>query len=39
MPLREERRLRNELKLAIEDENFESAAKIRDHIKELLEGR
>jgi len=39
IPLREERRLRSELKLAIEDENFESAAKIRDHIKELLEGR
>jgi protein arginine kinase activator len=39
IPLREERRLRNELKLAIEDENFESAAKIRDQIKELLEGR
>ncbi|KPJ48387.1 MAG: hypothetical protein AMJ41_05010 [candidate division Zixibacteria bacterium DG_27] len=39
IPLREERRLRGKLKQAIEDENFESAAKIRDQIKGLLEGR
>jgi protein arginine kinase activator len=39
IPLREERRLRGELKQAIQDENFESAAKIRDQIKGLLKGR
>lgn len=39
IPLREERRLREDLKQAIEEENFESAARIRDQIKELLGGR
>lgn len=34
-PLREEKRLRDELKKAIEAENFEMAAELRDRIKEL----
>lgn len=34
-PLREERRLREELKKAIEAEEFEVAAELRDRIKEL----
>lgn len=38
IPVREERRLREELRHAIEEENFEGAAKIRDQIKELLHG-
>ncbi len=36
-PLREERKLREELRQAIEREDFEAAAKIRDKLKELLE--
>jgi protein arginine kinase activator len=34
-PMREEKRLREELKRAIESENFEAAAQIRDRIREL----
>ncbi len=34
-PVKEELRLRDELKKAIEEENFEAAAKLRDRIREL----
>ncbi|MFQ6031676.1 MAG: UvrB/UvrC motif-containing protein, partial [Candidatus Zixiibacteriota bacterium] len=34
-PLREERRLQEELKRAIQEENFEEAAQLRDRIKAL----
>jgi len=36
--MREERRLRDDLQKAIEDEDFELAAEIRDQIKELTTG-
>jgi len=36
-PLREDRRLREELKRAIEQEDFESAAVLRDKIRELTD--
>ncbi|MCJ7508085.1 MAG: UvrB/UvrC motif-containing protein [candidate division Zixibacteria bacterium] len=35
-PLREERKLQEELKRAVEQEDFEEAARIRDRIKTLL---
>jgi protein arginine kinase activator len=35
--LREEKRLRDELKRAIEAEDFEMAAELRDRIRELME--
>ncbi|MCK4428316.1 MAG: UvrB/UvrC motif-containing protein, partial [candidate division Zixibacteria bacterium] len=34
-PLREERKLQEELKKAIEEEKFEKAAQLRDRIKSL----
>jgi protein arginine kinase activator len=34
-PIREEKRLREELKRAIESENFEAAARLRDEIRNL----
>jgi protein arginine kinase activator len=34
-PVKEERRLRDELKRAIDDEDFEKAASIRDQIRDL----
>ena len=36
--IREERHLRDELKLAIAEENFEKAARLRDRIRELTVG-
>jgi protein arginine kinase activator len=36
-PVRVERKLREELRQAIEQENFEAAAKIRDQLKSLME--
>ncbi len=36
-PLREERKLQEELQKAVEQEDFEAAAKIRDRIKALIE--
>jgi len=38
-PLREERRLREDLRRAIEQEDFEKAANLRDRIRELSEDR
>jgi len=38
-PLREERKLQEELKKAVEQENFEEAARIRDRIKTLTKQR
>jgi protein arginine kinase activator len=36
-PIREERKLKEQLRKAIETENFEEAAQIRDRLKELLQ--
>lgn len=38
-PLKEERRLQEELRRAVESENFEQAAEIRDRLREIAAGK